>query len=401
MSHRAVEIAWLPRSQKSWDIFTAARLESGKLWSDMVSRHHRIRRLGWKWPDASRWFRWARGKYPNLSAQSAQQTIQDFLEAVKSASSLRKKGHAEARYPWRKPKYGDVVYTNQDAKIKNGYLVLPHGKKGKGKLAVKIPKGLVIPGKLMEVTLSYGKVTLVCKIDEAPAVGGEVTVGVDLGVNSMIAATDGTKAVVVSGREVKAVVRYRNKRLGKISALQAGKTKGSRRHKRLQRRKYQLIDKTHCRVRDLCHKATRKIADAFPRAKAVVGKAFHEAAQKMDRVTAQQVSQACTGKITQMLDYKLKGATVVSEAYSSQTCPVCGCRQKCRRTYQCKECGFKAPRDVVGALNIRQIGMRGGLSPAPDMVSPKVTFMYPCKYPGRSQVVRAEPPQVAQGPRGS
>lgn len=396
MSHRVTEIAWLPHSPKAWSIFTAARLEAGKLWSDMVTRHHRIRRLGWKWPETARWFRWARDKYPNLSAQSVQQTVQDFLEAVKSASALRKKGHAEAMYPWRKPKYGDVVYTNQTARIRNGFLILGHGRRGMGSLAVKVPKGLRLSGKLMEVSLSYGKVALVCKIEDEPAAGGDVTVGVDLGVNTLIAATDGDKAVLVSGREVKAVVRYRNKRLGEISSIQAGKTRGSRRHKRLQRRKYALLDKTRCRIRDLCHKATRKIADAFPRAKVIVGKAFHGAAKKLDKVRAQQVSQACTGKITQMLDYKLKGAVVVSEAYSSQTCPVCGCRQVCRRKYKCKECRFEAPRDVVGALNIRQIGMRGGLSPTPGMTVPAVIYSHPCKYPGKSRVVRAEPSQVAR-----
>ena len=120
---------------------------------------------------------------------------------------MRKKGHPEARYPWRKPKYGDVVYTNQTARIKNGFLILGHGARGKGTLAVKVPKTLTLPGRLMEVTLSYGKVFLVCKIEDAPVVGGEVTVGVDLGVNTLIAATDGTRAVLVSGREAKAVVR--------------------------------------------------------------------------------------------------------------------------------------------------------------------------------------------------
>jgi putative transposase len=401
MSHRVLEIAWLPHSPKAWGIFTAARLEAAKLWADLVTRHHRLRRLGWKWPDAARWFRWARGKYPNLSAQSAQQTLQAFLEAVRSTSALRKKGHPEARYPWRKPRYVDVTYTNQDAKIRNGFLLLPHGRKGKGTLAIKIPKGLTLPGKLMEVTLEYGCARLVCQVEDEKLVEGQavddLVVGVDLGVNTLLAATDGQKAVLVSGREVKATIQYRNKRLAQISTLQAGKTKGSKRYKRLQRRKYAMLDKTRRKVRDLCHKATRKIVRAFPGAKMVVGQPFNEAAKKVGRRQAQMVSQACTGKLIQMLDYKAKGTIVVPEPYSSQTCPVCGGRQVCRRKYKCKGCGFEAPRDVVGALNIRQIGMRGGLSPTPGQVTPKVIFVHPSKYPGSRQVVPAEPRQVAQG----
>lgn len=395
MSHRTVEIRWLPQSERAWSIFSAARIDAGKLWSDMVVRHHRIRRLQWKWPSEARWFAWAKGRYPNLSAQSVQQTVQAFLESVRSISALRKKGHADARYPWRKTKYGDVTYTNQSARIRNGFLILPHGRQSKGELSVKMPAGLQLPGRLMEVVLSYGKVTIVCKVEDAPPVGGEVVVGVDLGVNTLACATDGQKAVAISGREAKATVRYRNKQLGEIQSIQSGMSKGSRRHKRLQRRKFAMIDKTRRKIRDICHKATRKIVDAFPRARIVVGKPFNAAAEKMGRVQAQQVSQVCSGKIIQIIDYKAKGAIVVPEPYSSQTCPVCGCRQKCRRTYMCG-CGFTAPRDVVGALNIRQIGMRGGMSPTPGLVAPVVEWRHPSKYPGRSQVVRAEPPQVAQ-----
>ena len=66
-------------------------------------------------------------------------------------------------------------------------------------------------------------------------------IGVDLGVNTVIAATDGEKALLVSGREIKATIQLRNKRLAEITAKQAHKTKGSRRYKRLQRRKYRTL----------------------------------------------------------------------------------------------------------------------------------------------------------------
>ena len=88
----------------------------------------------------------------------------------------------------------------------------------------------------------------------------------------MIAATDGEKALLVSGREIKATIQLRNKRLAEITAKQAHKTKGSRRYKRLQRRKYKTLSTAKNKVRDLCHKATRRtLADAFPHAKAYAG----------------------------------------------------------------------------------------------------------------------------------
>ena len=42
----------------------------------------------------------------------------------------------------------------------------------------------------------------------------------------------------------------------------------------------------------------------------------------------------------------------VKEHYTSQTCPHCGCLNKCNEVYTCKDCNFTCDRDVVGAANI-------------------------------------------------
>lgn len=51
----------------------------------------------------------------------------------------------------------------------------------------------------MEVRLSYGLVRLICEIPDAPR-RKRTTIGVDLGVNTLIAATDGRKVILISGR---------------------------------------------------------------------------------------------------------------------------------------------------------------------------------------------------------
>jgi putative transposase len=127
MSYRTIEIHWLPHTSSEWHTFSAARREAARLWGDLVERHHRIRRRHLKWPSKQRWQQWAKGRYPGLSAQSVQQLIGEFCEAVHSARQLRRNGHTQARYPWRKPRYHDVIYTNQDARIRDGRLILPHG----------------------------------------------------------------------------------------------------------------------------------------------------------------------------------------------------------------------------------------------------------------------------------
>jgi putative transposase len=325
-----------------------------------VRRHHRLRRLGWTWPSKARWQRWAKGRYPGLSAQSTQQIIGEFCEAVDSCRQLRRNGHTEARYPWRLRRYHDVIYTNQDARIRGECLILPHGKGGA--LHIRLPGSVTLPGRVMEVRLSYGVVRLICEIpDEARH--QETVIGVDLGVNTLIAATDGKRVILISGRAAKATIQYRNKQLSRLQQALSRKERGSRRHKRLQRRKYAMLDKSKRRVRDLCHKATRQVADAFPHATCYVGEPFNDAAQRIGRVQAQLVSTARTRKIINQLNYKSAGAITLSEAYSSQTCPVCGERSKHRRIYHCPSCYTSGPRDAIGAVNILSLGIHGAMLP--------------------------------------
>ncbi len=176
-----------------------------------------------------------------------------------------------------------MIYTNQDARIRDGRLILPHGKSGT--LRIRLPNAVMLPGRLMEVRLSYGVVRLICEVPDAPH-PQETIIGVDLGVNTLIAATDGQKVILISGRAAKATIQYRNKQLARFQQALSGKEQGSRRHKRLQRRKYAMLGKTARRIRDLCHKATRQVADAFPNATCYVGEPFNEAAQRIGRVQA-------------------------------------------------------------------------------------------------------------------
>ncbi len=49
---------------------------------------------------------------------------------------------------------------------------------------------------------------------------------------------------------------------------------------------------------------------------------------------------------------------------STRTCPVCGARNRpCGRDYRCKVCNFTCHRDALGAINILQKAIHGGLCP--------------------------------------
>lgn len=380
MPYRVVEIAWKPRTTAEWASFTAARLAAASLWTRMVRIHARLRRAKWTWPTKAAWEQWAKGRFAALSAQSVQQVVADFCDVLSSTTKARKAG-IDARYPWKtRSRFRNVPYTNQSAIIRNGVLRLSHGRGGNAALLIPVPHSL--PGRLVEVTLAYGVVRLVCEVPEQAAIPLGPLVGVDLGVNTLVAATDGQTAMLVSGRGAKAIVQYRNKSNAKLRSRIDRCKRGSKRHKRLVRARHRMSDRCARKLRDTLHKATRAVANAFPNSPVVVGKPFNDAARRMGRVQAQQVSQASNARLIAQLSYKMAGAIEVNEAYSSQTCPVCGCRQKCRRVYQCKVCGFTAPRDVVGSVCIRSIGQYGEIRTGLSIPTRIVRVRPLRKYPG-------------------
>lgn len=388
---RVVDIFWTPKSQSEWTVFNSTRICSANLWGAMIDEHACRRKFHEKWPDYKEFESWARVNFRDISAQSVQQTVKDFFEAISSATELiknqRERGiPVTSKYPWKIRKYRDVIYTNQMARIRCGYLWLAHGldcnNKRIQKLKIKLPKNFILPGRITQVQVSFGRVRITCRTEPLEiTTSDDKPIGVDLGVNTLIAATDGDKSLLVSGREAKSLVRFRTKSLKKLQPRVERCKPGSRRRKKLQRAKRKMLNKSERKLKDLHHKATRIVANEFPNAKVFVGKAFNDAARKINSTQAQQVSNVSTAKLTFMLAYKLNGATKVEEHYSSQACPACGCRQRCRRKYKCKDCGYQAPRDVVGALNILDIGLYGEMRPR-IRGKPAIKWKHPIKYSG-------------------
>jgi hypothetical protein len=54
MDYRTIDIHWRPHNQAQWGAFVLSRKEAARLWADLVERHHRIRRLRWRWSSKAR-----------------------------------------------------------------------------------------------------------------------------------------------------------------------------------------------------------------------------------------------------------------------------------------------------------------------------------------------------------
>lgn len=407
--HRTIKIKWLPKSTKEWKIFDSTRKEAARLWNDLIDYHKHIRDTipdEFWWPNNYDLQKWCKKKYKNLYSQSVNEICNQFYRSIKSCQTLLDKGYKDTKYPYKKEYYNDVIYSAQQITIGNKYIILINGgrtfkdKIAIGNFKISIPKSIKIQGKPVLVIIKYGEIILTCRIEEPEVDLGQInkTIGIDLGVNTLISATDGIKAINISGREAKSINQYRNKKLASIKSKQSKQTKGSRRHKKLQKRKYKLLSKCKRKIHDICHKATRKVVDEFGSStNTFVGEPFNDASQTTGRIQAQQISQHCGRILIHQLSYKLKGlTTVINEAYTSQTCPVCGDRNKCKRIYVCKACGFTRPRDVIGSSNIRIKGIFDKFISGCSVPEQKnIKYIHPIKYPDKYQVVPVDLRQVA------
>ncbi len=145
--------------------------------------------------------------------------------------------------------------------------------------------------------------------------------------------------------------------------------KGSRQWRKYRRALNYILSKSRAQLTDALHKTTREfvhwclentIKDVV--VGDVEGIQRHtspkkkQTKRKRSRRTNQKLSQWTFSKTLRYLQYKLAAEGIslkkVNEAYTAQTCPVCGKRKKpSSRKYRCA-CGYVQHRDLHGASNI-------------------------------------------------
>ena len=262
--------------------------------------------------------------------------------------------------------------------------------------------------KLVELTWENGRYYLHLTVEQPKPeqIAGDRLAGVDLGEIHAITITDESEALAVSGRLIRSVKRYRNKRVGATQRAMRRCKEGSRKWKRLLRAKHRVQAKTDAQLKNLHHQVTAKVVAHCIRrgiTRVVIGDP--EGVQRntrkgptkrcRSRKVAQKLAQWEFGIDRSYLRYKLKarGVTVKdeNEAFSSQHCPASGHRHKPKgRIYRCK-CGFSWHRDVLGAWNIRSRHLYGelvvGATPKADHIT---KYRHPYRWltpPVRASVV--------------
>ena len=323
-----------------------------------------------------------------LHAHSKDAAQEGFYKACKVSKALIAKG-VDTKYPHKRKMFRTTAWKKKGIKVNSEHLLLSRAK-GLKPIVVLIPEQLQ-GFSFDEVRLVYNQssrryywhATYDDGLEPEIPQGQEV-VAVDLGEVHPAAVCSQKEAQVISCRELRSSIQGNNKMIAKITERQSKLTKRSRRWRKLQATKAKKLAQSKLKQRDICHKISRAIVDFAVEHKAskiVIGD-VRDVANKvsLSKSSNQKISQWTHGIIQDYVAYKsaMKGIQVKlrDEAFTSQSCPCCGNRQKPKgRMYKCSKCGWQGHRDgQVGAPNILSLELFGELS---RVLVPSVKYRHP------------------------
>lgn len=299
----------------------------------------------------------------NLPSALKNQVIQDAKSVFKKYSKNLK---VNAKKPEDKQKEIKVpilkkpvaIWNNQNYAIKFGYLFFPVWLNGKSsrivvEAVITDYQANLITNKLgtLRITKKLGKYIAQIAVEIEPIeTTGNIAMGIDLGLKiPAVAVTENGKVKFCgNGRQNKYFKRKHRavrKKLGKLKKQKAIN---------------KLDNKEQRWMKDQDHKVSRQLVN-FAKENNVSTIRLEQLSgiRQTARTSRKNEKNLYTWsfyRLAQFIEYKaiLEGIKVecVNPKYTSQTCPVCGERNKANdRKYKCS-CGFKGHRDIIGAKNI-------------------------------------------------
>ena len=313
--------------------------------------------------------------YKNLHSQSAQAVLQKLQMAWKNFFD----GHTKK--PKYQPKNGHIPvrWKKNGIKIINNKIRLSLSKQTKQYLKEKysieskylwidLPKNLSL-NTVQEIEIvpktSYGHTTYFVHIvykKDIPEVepADKKVMGIDPGVKNLAAIVieENPETFIIDGSYLISRLRLLAKEKARIQSVI------SKQGYKTSHKVHNLIIKEKNFVKDYIHKVSRYIVKLARRnevSKIVIG-GMSNGITDMDigHKNNEKLHKIPFGRLFDMIKYKSEeyGIEVekVDEAYTSQTCSVCGIVEKNNRTYRglyvCSRCGAVMNADINGAVNI-------------------------------------------------
>ena len=301
-----------------------------------------------------------------INAQVLQQSLKDLASAYQHFFRRAKTGGAPGFPRFKKKGQQDSFRFPQAVKVAGGRVSLP-------KIGwVRYEDSRPVEGRIMQATVkregAHWFVCLACEV-ELPelmpvAVTEERAVGIDVGLKTFAALSDGTE--IANPRFLKAALV----KLKSAQRRMARKTKRSNRWKRQVAKVVALHIKVKNSRKDFAHKASTAIVKNHD---VIAVEDLNIKGMIKNRHLSRAISDVGWAAFLAMLEYKAKWAgkhfvRIGRFEATSQICSGCGERKPMPlsvRTYECGGCGLEVDRDWNASLNIRAAGLavlnaRGG-----------------------------------------
>jgi putative transposase len=352
--------------------------ESGKVYTEVMVEHWRVyRKHGiWLMPYTEQKYNDRLHPKTILAGHSKDAAQEGFGKATKTTHARRKVGFPDVKFPHKVKLWRTTIWKNTGIRVKKGVALLARAK-GLKPIRVTLPKDLQ-EVQFLEARLVYNKKKSHYewhfvgddRIEPVLKIEGSI-VSVDLGEIHPAVMTDGNTALVITSRELRATGQGLVKKLASLESRLSRCKRGSRMYRKLSKAKAKARLNADARQKDILHKVSRAVVDfaVESNAKEIVIGDIRDIGDEVNlgKKTNQKISLWPHGKLTDYIKYKSAAlgitVTLENEAYTTQTCPCCGEKQKPRgRVYKCRKCGFVGHRDVVGASNILSRRLYGELA---------------------------------------
>ena len=285
------------------------------------------------------------------NAQAMQQTLRKLDRAFNDMKSKR------MGFPRYKKKMKSFNLISNKIELRSDYLKMPLLKNIKLRKSRDIPDG----SKIKQVQIIkkasgyYANLMIVLDVDVPIPVPHGHAIGIDVGIKSMLATSDGLTIPRA---------KFLDKALRKIELLQRklrNKTIGSNKWKKLQHRIALLHEAVSNRRKDYHFKLSHQLCDG-------AGMIFVEDInfKSWSRgLFCQQSLDMGLGQFFEILEYVCSKTDTyfakVDKGFTSQICPNCGThtgkKELSVRIHKCDECGYVQDRDIAASSVVKNRGL--------------------------------------------
>jgi putative transposase len=306
-----------------------------------------------------------KARTPELNAVFSQ-VLQNVAKRVRSGFESywnRKRAELRAHLPRFRgeDRYDSLTYPQFWFRLKDGVLCL--SKIGD----VRVVQHRPVEGRVKTLTVTRSRAgkwfaVFSCEVEEKGVHGRLPAVGVDLGLNSLVAQSDGTLIEAPgSYRGLEAKSRRAHRNLSR-------KRKGSRNREKARVRLARVEERIANKRRDYAYKTARSIVDRYDK---VYLEDFRVANMMRNRRLSKSIGDAGWGMLRSALTYMAQRSlgviALVDPRNTSQVCSGCGAyveKSLSVRVHRCPGCGLTIDRDVNAARNMLKRGLGIGLERA-------------------------------------